>query len=440
MHKLVNSIYQKLQHEEFFPHPSEPKHTATIKQLSIRRVAILYGKTLYEILISSIIAISIAIIFWQQIPTDILKIWLCLYALLIGLRYYVTYLYFHSSDTHNKASYWYNWQILSMAVSGMLWGALILLLMTQTTELFYLSLASFCTLSLCSIIATIYSVSLRSFFLFSIPLMLPFGIYILFDSSYTLNILGIFTMLLLIIIAQIASKLNYFTNQTLIYEIENRYIASKLQDTEQVIVSINNELEKTVHDKDTEKNRLLDEKQKAEDLAGALMILSIRDGLTGIYNRRYFDESLNKEWFRMARLSGSLSLIMCDIDQFKSYNDFYGHLEGDRCLIAVTKTMKKYVRRAGDILARYGGEEFAIILPNTQAHHAESIAKQICVAIEALAIPHEQSKVKNIITVSMGVSCIFPKKGIFPEILIEQADKMLYDAKKSGGNQALVSN
>ncbi|MBE0439717.1 MAG: diguanylate cyclase [Gammaproteobacteria bacterium] len=171
-----------------------------------------------------------------------------------------------------------------------------------------------------------------------------------------------------------------------------------------------------------------------------LKLMASRDGLTGLANRRHFDEMLIKELKRSARLKTPLSLILCDIDFFKLFNDNYGHQGGDDCLKAVAKKMQETVKRPGDVLARYGGEEFAVILPETDLAGATHIAKQLKAAIEQLAMPHAYSSVADYVTLSLGVACVDTVDTNFIEIirtLIERADKGLYQAKTQGRNQVV---
>ncbi|MFE8701445.1 PAS domain S-box protein [Cytobacillus sp. FJAT-54145] len=163
--------------------------------------------------------------------------------------------------------------------------------------------------------------------------------------------------------------------------------------------------------------------------------LSKLDGLTGIPNRRFYDETLEKEWKRAARDGKPLSLIMLDIDKFKVYNDTYGHKQGDECLKMVAAALKTSTYRAGDFVARYGGEEFSIILPQTDEDGAYFIAETIRAKIETLEIPNINSTVKPIVTISVGLATVIPNDHQEPKQLIELADAALYDAKNSGRNQ-----
>lgn len=159
------------------------------------------------------------------------------------------------------------------------------------------------------------------------------------------------------------------------------------------------------------------------------------DELTKVGNRRQFDRYIALEWKRCAREKDPLSLILCDIDYFKLYNDAYGHLLGDRCLKAVAQAITKVTKRPADLVARYGGEEFAVILPNTNILGAKYIAEQIRAKIEALKITHIDSKVNNYVTLSIGVTCCIPNRELSFMALIEAADKGLYKAKELGRNR-----
>jgi len=164
------------------------------------------------------------------------------------------------------------------------------------------------------------------------------------------------------------------------------------------------------------------------------------DSLTQISNRRAFDQGLAKEWQRLARENLPISLLLCDIDFFKRYNDRYGHAVGDDCLKSVAKEIESCTRRPADLAARYGGEEFAVILPNTLRDGATFIAEKICQAIADLNIPHESSYVSDHVTISIGIATTSPDFKTDPRNLIEAADKGLYLAKNQGRDRAVFSS
>lgn len=177
--------------------------------------------------------------------------------------------------------------------------------------------------------------------------------------------------------------------------------------------------------------------QQKNDLIKAnnmLYAMSYIDPLTGIPNRRYFDEILKREWNRAAREQNQLALIMIDVDFFKKYNDHFGHQAGDNCLRLIAKAISKTVNRPGDIVARYGGEEFAVILPNTNTSGARQIAENIFRAVKNLKIRHPSSPY-NFLTVSLGFSSRKPQNEKKETTLLSAADIALYQAKKSGRNR-----
>ena len=166
-----------------------------------------------------------------------------------------------------------------------------------------------------------------------------------------------------------------------------------------------------------------------------LQRISMIDGLTGIANRRRFDEALEREWRRCHRGSSPLSLILVDVDFFKNYNDHYGHLAGDECLKKVATAMADQMRRAADIVARFGGEEFACLLPETGADAAHAMATRLGEAVAALVIPHAHSVAASHVTISLGVATLIPGDGDSASGLIELADRGLYQAKQNGRNR-----
>lgn len=166
--------------------------------------------------------------------------------------------------------------------------------------------------------------------------------------------------------------------------------------------------------------------------------LAALDGLTQVANRRQFDKILQQEWYRLKRDRLPLSLILCDVDYFKSYNDRYGHLEGDNCLKQVALAIARASRRPADLVARYGGEEFAVILPNTNVEGALQVAESIRKEVERLKIPHALSGASQYVSMSLGVHSIVPTADNSPQELIEIADRLLYAAKQQGRNCAVA--
>ena len=167
--------------------------------------------------------------------------------------------------------------------------------------------------------------------------------------------------------------------------------------------------------------------------------LSTQDALTGIPNRRHFDELITKEWRRCLRSYKNLGLILVDVDGFKSYNDHYGHPEGDRCLQQIAQAFTKAMLRPGDVVARYGGEEFAVILPETDLEGSLAVAERLRQVISSLHIAHEHSPCADHVTISLGVTSCVPSLKSNVADLVSEADQALYRAKRAGRNRSVAA-
>jgi diguanylate cyclase (GGDEF)-like protein len=162
-----------------------------------------------------------------------------------------------------------------------------------------------------------------------------------------------------------------------------------------------------------------------------LLELARRDPLTGIFNRRYFDERLGDEWARHKRAGKAIGVAMVDVDRFKEFNDYYGHVRGDECLMAVADSLRHQTRRPGELAARYGGEEFVLLLPTTSFAAADRFGQSICEGVRNLRYPHACAQ-GGLLTVSVGLASVVPCDALRPADLVRQADEALYAAKQSG--------
>ncbi|MGD1921161.1 MAG: diguanylate cyclase domain-containing protein [Pleurocapsa sp.] len=177
---------------------------------------------------------------------------------------------------------------------------------------------------------------------------------------------------------------------------------------------------------------------KVKKRTAELESIAISDDLTQVANRRYFNEFLNQEWQKMMQQSKPLSLIICDIDHFKLYNDRYGHIGGDNCLIEVTQAIKNALSQTKGFLARYGGEEFVVVLPNRTLEGAKEIAELLRLSVVNRKIVHEASPTSNYVSLSLGVSSIIPSPLQSSDMLIKAADRALYTAKEKGRNCCVI--
>lgn len=221
--------------------------------------------------------------------------------------------------------------------------------------------------------------------------------------------------------------------------LEKRDLQSIVEKRNEELKRANEQLKREISDRKRIANELQESRGRLIEMNKHLKRLSNLDGLTGIPNRRHFDEFLAREWNRSVRQGTPFSLIMTDIDFFKLYNDNYGHQAGDECLKKVARVMAKTLNRPGDLAARYGGEEFAVILTDTDRQGAALLAETLRANVESLKIPHAFSSTSKHVTISLGVGTLFPQRGSSPEKLVSLADKALYEAKQEGRNRVIIS-
>lgn len=226
----------------------------------------------------------------------------------------------------------------------------------------------------------------------------------------------------------------------------NDYITKPYQ-MEEVIARVDNQLQiqRLKTELENKNQRLSQELLRQKNQERQLLKINQKlgklvniDSLTQLANRHRFDEFLTREWYRRRRDNSSLSLIICDIDYFKLYNDRFGHMAGDECLKQVAEVISQGVKRPADLAARYGGEEFAIILPQTPAQNALKVAERIRLNISQLQIPHPLSLIDDYVSLSLGVSCIEPDSKATEQQLLSAADEALYEAKKQGRTRAVL--
>ncbi len=191
------------------------------------------------------------------------------------------------------------------------------------------------------------------------------------------------------------------------------------------------------HDLEARQRELEASERKLAAANAELARIALTDGLTGVANRRHFDQRLRDEWLRAAREGTPLALLLADVDHFKRYNDTYGHQLGDRCLALVAGALRDHTARSSDLVARYGGEEFAVLLPNTDLAGAAVVGERLRAAIVALAIPHNASSVGPIVSLSLGAATTNPAMAVAETTLIAAADGALYQAKEAGRNRVI---
>lgn len=186
---------------------------------------------------------------------------------------------------------------------------------------------------------------------------------------------------------------------------------------------------------DRYQRRMLEIKEELEETNEKLQVIAARDHLTGLYNRQEFERVALREWKHAIRYEDPISMLMVDIDNFKAFNDNYGHLSGDHCLQRLSKAMTTVLKRPRDFLARFGGEEFVIILPDTDSAGAQNVGEEVRQAVIDQHIPHYYSDVAPYVTVSIGIGTTQEAVFYVYEDLLDESDQALFKAKKGGKNQ-----
>lgn len=218
--------------------------------------------------------------------------------------------------------------------------------------------------------------------------------------------------------------------------LENLELRRKVKQHTADLENTNKHLRHEIMERKRAEEELCDSRNQLIEHNKILQQMSVIDGLTGIFNRRYFNDFLVKEGSRAARDKIPMALIMVDVDGFKNYNDVYGHLAGDECLIKIANTLTRTMQRPADLVARYGGEEFVVVLPGNNITGGLNVADAMRRNVEDLKILHEQSTTGKHVTISLGVSANNPKIEFDPTVLLGFADKALYKAKHGGRNRA----
>ena len=344
----------------------------------------------------------IAYMFRSSFSLSVLLAWVGLVTIVGFIRLPIYQEYKRADITLEKLSCFRAWFVGIGAVQGLLYGIACLFLI-ELNDPIASAIMTLVMVALSAIAVVGYAADLRAIFGFCLPLILPgvAGLLWLGDSiSLALAVTFVFYV-------AVVFKTMIPVNRTIL---ESFALTEQLH--EQVKI-----------------------REQAEQ---QLLTLSRQDGLTKLANRRYFDETLNAEINRARRDNGNLTLLLLDVDSFKPFNDTYGHVAGDECLIEVAQCLAKITKRSGDFVARIGGEEFALILPNTNLQAAQQLAVIVLKEIRALAIEHNTTIVDgaHYVTVSIGGSVLTQDDTVSG--LVERADEHLYKAKSAGRDQAYI--
>jgi diguanylate cyclase (GGDEF)-like protein len=341
----------------------------------------------------------LTVVLWEAADTTVLLIWAFALTAVTGVRFLTLRAIRNAAGrTQFRHDMWRHYFVVGACAAGFVWGAAGLLLFHPDSFPHQVFLAFVLGGMVAGAVPLLSSVE-RAYPCFAVPAVLPVSAQMLAAGDHIHLIMG---LLILVfggaMLAASAQVRRLFRDST----------------------------------------RLRHELHRSVEAGHALERMARMDALTGIANRRLFEEELEREWRRAERDNDTLSVILADIDHFKEYNDHYGHLAGDRCLARVAQTMAGTLSRPGDVVARVGGEEFAFLLPGTTRVGAKAVAELIRKRIVDLNIPHEASPAARQVTVSFGIATSAPPSASTPAGLLWASDIALYDAKRRGRNQVAV--
>ena len=358
-----------------------------------------------------IIALIISYVYWQRQPLLALS----LSSIVIGiilLRYIFFYRFNRIKPEQRDLAYWLKLNHIGALLSGLTWGIGMAMLANYLGGIDFLMILM-ATVIISSTGFISFASELRSLFLFFYPLVLPITLSCFYNYTASLMLAA---GIMLVIYMTMASYLAIYNNQRflkgVIYHHRHLELKKKLQHSNMDLRCANTKL--------------------AE--------LSATDALTGIANRRYFNEFFKREFQQSLRENSPLSIIMIDVDFFKNYNDLYGHLSGDKALIQVAETLQQLLVRPVDLIARFGGEEFVVVMPCTDITGAMNIAERIQYKMQNLNLKHDESDLDcKRLTLSMGLTCIQHHKDKTMDDILNRADKVLYQAKQNGRNRYCIA-
>ncbi|MFT6269845.1 MAG: diguanylate cyclase (GGDEF)-like protein [Alphaproteobacteria bacterium] len=385
-----------------FPHANiSRKDALSVAQKTNREILQqLFGHTLKIALVHAIA--SLLVLFWLASVANLteLTIWFCIVTSMSCFRLFLYAAYTKHCDNKNRHLWLHTWAGCSATMSSLY--AIALIYFTPFEQAEYAMGVGLFIVGLSAVFVMIYSASVYAVLSFLVPIMLMPSYFLIAaggDSGImTVLIMGFYTLAVLVLVTNISNAFK----RSILVGFQHQHELEKRQQVEQQLQDI-----------------------------------SRRDGLTGIFNRRYFDEMLEAEIGRAHRNHQPLCLLMFDVDCFKEYNQKYGHIAGDNCLVSIADMAQALASRQGDLTARYCGEKFGVILPNIDLKGAISFANKLQHEIQKRRIPHATSKLTTLkcVTISIGVTNLMPFTKAKPNELVKYADAALYEAKRQGRNR-----
>ncbi len=372
------------------------------KLVYVEQVRLIYSQLPTAFVGGGIAAPLFVWIFWNVSDHSLLIGWLVIAQAVLVARI-VPYVGFNRRPDDDRIEMWGNLFVLFTFLQGSIWGAAWLLFLPAEDPVYNVVVAMW-VIGMSAASVSAYTAHLKALLAFFVPVVVP-GVAQLFIIGGQLHVaLGLAICIYPIVVVRA------------LLPIHRSMVAA---------IGLNFELEEEIQ-----------ERKRMEE---QLREISLSDGLTGLANRRHFDSVLETELQRAQRNTQSLSLVLIDIDDFKAFNDTYGHVKGDECLRRVSRLIAESVKRTGDLAARYGGDELALVLPDTDARDALRITNGIREAVRRLTIPHEASSIEGceFVTVSAGIAMLIPDRDAVPKEVIRMADESLYAAKRGGRDRVM---
>ena len=413
MHKSPSQAFDQPQAKDTL---FDPLETVTLfhNDESIRqqeRLKLIYNDEPFTITSYFIVSLIMAFMAWPHTNQHLLSAWFVLTFVILSLRLVLTLTFQLKKDNNIRPEKWSQRLTLFSFISGLSIGACGFIPLNGDQYFLPLILTVGLT-TLSSISVSTLSAEKYAFPSFLVPALLPITINTL-SSGDRINFgIGLLIVIFSFMLILLGKRTRANMNKALEIRYENTSLLHGLTASKIQLEKKNSELEK----------------------------LATKDHLTTLANRRHGEQHLHDEWKTAIRHHRSIAVIMIDIDQFKSYNDHYGHQMGDDALKTVAESIKQSLSRPSDLACRYGGEEFLVILPDTDVVGGFKVARRIQNALFKVRIPHEHSQIQDYLTTSSGVAHIIPKRGDKINVLVKQADIAMYKAKFSGGNRAFAFN
>lgn len=379
-------------------------HSPMRPELVAKCIELLYAQAANAYTSSVVAGSVIGALYWPVADRGVILAWGFAYGAMIAIRYALGRRFRRVQVTRSNAGGWLFAFGATVFVCGALWGAFAVYLVQfddpQRQAAVVIAIGA-----LVSGAVTAYSVSIPVLLAFTVPAMLPLGLAMLARGEPGSVLLGALLVAWLGFMLASGRRFRQFAIESLDYQFENAQLVDSLEE----------------------------ERDRVTELARQLKMLSSTDPLTGLANRRAFDEALEEAWSRCATNRYPLAFVTADVDYFKPYNDLYGHPQGDEVLRRIAEVFAREATRSAGVAARLGGEEFAMLVPDCDATRAYAIAERTRTALVGLAMPHRGSPLGHV-TASFGLASVVPDRTMSISALAEAADRTLYEAKHAGRN------